>query len=176
MSGRLSNPALVRFLAIAALCLAAGSLPGASAEKKPTAEIKTARDEIKAFCANIADAARDQRYLLQKEELTKLQNDVNERIALLEQRKAEYEDWLKKREQFLKTADAGLIAIYKTMKPDAAAGQLELVNPYVASAILMKLAPRQSAQILTEMKSEKAAELTSIISAAVTRNNQKGPS
>lgn len=164
----------LRMALAVSVCLMAGILPGTTAEKKSTTEIKTARDEIKAFCANIADAARDQRYLLQKEELTKLQTEVNERIALLERRKSEYEDWLKKREDFLKTADAGLIAIYKSMKADAAAAQLELVSPYVAAAILMKLAPNKSALILTEMKKEKAAELASIISSAVARNTTKG--
>ena len=44
-------------------------------------------------------------------------------------RRAEYEDWLKRRNDFLKQAELGLVDIYKTMKADAAAGQLELVNP-----------------------------------------------
>lgn len=64
------------------------------------------QDEIQKFCTNIADAARDQRYLMQKQELEKLQSDVNERIAVLEDRKAEYEDWLMRREHFLNQAKA----------------------------------------------------------------------
>ncbi len=36
---------------------------------------------------------------------------------------AEYEDWLKRRNDFLKQAELGLVDIYKTMKPDAAAGK-----------------------------------------------------
>jgi flagellar motility protein MotE (MotC chaperone) len=145
-------------------------------EEKPSPAPKTAREEIKAFCANIADSARDQRYLLQKEELSRLQSQVDERIAQLEQRKSEYEGWLKQRNDFLKKAEGGLVDIYKGMKPDAAAGQLNLIDPKLASAIIMKLSPRQSGQILAEMDPEKAAALTEIISAAGSRNAQRNPS
>ncbi len=157
---------MIRILAVFSLLLSTG-LP-VHAETKP-APIKTARDEIKAFCANIADVARDQRYLLQKEELTQLEAEISERIALLERRKIEYESWLTKRNEFLKRADAGLLDIYKNMKPDAAAAQLALVDPNIASAIIMKLAARQSSLILAEMDKEKAAKLTTIISAALNR-------
>jgi len=166
-----------RIVAAPALILLIGSLSGALAEEeKPKPVAKTAREEIKAFCANIADAARDQRYLLQRQELTKLQAEVNDRIDQLEQRKSEYEGWLKKRNDFLKKAEAGLVDIYKGMKPDAAAGQLNLIDPNLASAIIMKLSPRQSSQILAEMDPEKAAALTEIISAAGSRNAQRNPS
>ena len=166
-----------RIVAAPALILLIGSLSGALAqEEKPKPVAKTAREEIKAFCANIADAARDQRYLLQREELNKLQSEVNDRIAQLEQRKSEYEGWLKKRNDFLKKAEGGLVDIYKGMKPDAAAGQLNLIDPNLASAIIMKLSPRQSSLILAEMDPEKAAALTEIISAAGSRNAQRNPS
>lgn len=160
------------------LLLSIGTLSGALAEEeqKPRPVAKTAREEIKAFCANIADSARDQRYLLQKEELVKLQAQVDDRIAQLEKRRTEYENWLRQRNEFLKKAEEGLVDIYKGMKPDAAAGQLNLINPNLASAIIMKLSPRQSSQILSEMEPEKAAALTEIISAAGSRNAQRNPS
>ena len=167
----------IRIVAAPAFVLLIGSLSGALAEEeKPKPVAKTAREEIKAFCANIADAARDQRYLLQREELTKLQAEVNDRIEQLQQRKSEYEGWLKKRNDFLQKAEAGLVDIYKGMKPDAAAGQLNLIDPNLASAIIMKLSPRQSSLILSEMEPKKAAALTEIISAAGNRNAQRNPS
>ena len=46
----------------------------------------TPEEEIQQFCTNIADAARDQRYLLQKQELERLQADIDYRIATLEKR------------------------------------------------------------------------------------------
>lgn len=160
------------------LMLSIGSISGALAqeEQKPKRTAKTAREEIKAFCANIADSARDQRYLLQKEELVKLQAQVDDRMSQLDKKKSEYENWLKQRNEFLKKAEAGLVDIYKGMKPDAAAGQMNLIDPNLASAIIMKLSPRQSSLILAEMEPEKAAALTEIISAAASRNAQRNPS
>lgn len=153
------------------------AIPGAFAQEvaAPVAANGTA-DEIQQFCTNIADAARDQRYLLQKKELADLQAGVNERITVLEKRRAEYEDWLKRRDDFLKQAQLGLVDIYKTMKADAAAGQLELVNAEIAAAIVMKLPPRQSSLILSEMAPDKAAVLTNIISSASDPNTSKEPS
>lgn len=168
----------IRLAAAPVLMLSIGTISGALAqeEPKPKPAAKTAREEIKAFCANIADSARDQRYLLQKEELVKLQGQVDERIAQLELRRSEYENWLKQRNDFLKRAEGGLVDIYKGMKPDAAAVQMNLIDPNLASAIIMKLSPRQSSQILAEMEPEKAAALTEIISAAGSRNAQRNPS
>lgn len=170
-----------RFGAVIGLCLGIGPMAAMSAEENhekssPKPAVKTAREEIRAFCANIADAARDQRYALQKTELEKLQTQVDERIAILEKRKAEYEDWMKKRDAFAKQAEAGLVDIYKKMAADSAAQQLELMDPNLSSAIIMKLSPRQSSLILTEMEAKKAALVASIISAAGNRNTSKDPS
>lgn len=175
MTGIAHFPKLARLLLLPALLVATGSISGALADDKPKPAVKTAREEIKAFCANIADSARDQRYLLQKEELAKLQAQVDERIALLEKRKGEYENWLKQRNEFLKSAEGGLIEIYKKMKPDAAAAQLQLLDPMFASAIIMKLAPRQSSLILTEMEAKKAAAIAAIMSAAIARDTARNP-
>jgi len=153
------------------------AIPGAFAEDRPVITTTNASaDEIREFCTNIADAARDQRYLLQKQELENLQKDVDERIKTLEARRAEYEDWLKRRNDFLKTAEGGLVEIYKKMKPDAAAAQLAALDPEIASAIVMKLAPRQSSTILGEMPADKAAALTRILTAASDPNTSKDPS
>jgi flagellar motility protein MotE (MotC chaperone) len=170
---KLSAPRLL----VAGMICAMLTIPGAFAQEvaAPVAGSGTS-DEIQQFCTNIADAARDQRYVLQKKELADLQAGVNERITMLEKRRAEYEDWLKRRDDFLKQAELGLVDIYKTMKADAAAGQLELVNPEIAAAIVMKLPKRQSSLILSEMTPEKAAVLTNIISSASDPNTSKEPS
>jgi flagellar motility protein MotE (MotC chaperone) len=153
------------------------AIPGAFAEERPVISTTSASaDEIRAFCTNIADAARDQRYLIQKQELETLQKDVDERIKVLETRRAEYEDWLKRRNDFLKMAEGGLVEIYRKMKPDAAAAQLAEINPEIASAIVMKLPPRQSSTILGEMPADKAAILTRIIAIAGDPKTSKDPS
>ena len=168
---------LSRRLGLAAAGLVLLAIPGAFAEERPV--ITTTRataDEIREFCTNIADAARDQRYLLQKQELEALQKDVDERIKTLEARRAEYQDWLERRNAFLKSAEGGLVEIYRKMKPDAAAAQLAAINPQIASAIVMKLPPRQSSTILGEMPADKAALLARIIAIAGDPNTSKDPS
>ena len=154
------------------------AIPGAFAEEQRPVitTTKATADEIREFCTNIADAARDQRYLIQKKELEDLQKGVDERIKTLEARRAEYEDWLKRRNDFLKSAEAGLVEIYRKMKPDAAAAQLAELDPEIASAIVMKLPPRQSSTILGEMPADKAAMLTRIIASATDPNTSKDPS
>ena len=153
------------------------AIPGAFAEDRPVITTTNASaDEIREFCTNIADAARDQRYLLQKQELENLQKDVDERIKTLEARRAEYEDWLKRRNDFLKTAEGGLVEIYKKMKPDAAAEQMAMLDPNLVSAIIMKLKPAQAGLILAEMDPKKAAMITAIMSAASDPTTSRNPS
>lgn len=166
---RLRNLALVAGMAL--LPLASGS----AQEQKPALDTAS-QAEIKQFCTSIADPARDQRYLLQKQELEKLQADVDQRIAVLEKRRAEYEDWLTQRNAFMKQAEGNLVEIYKKMKADAAAPQLQEVNPLLAAAIIMKLPARQSSLILSEMEAEKAAMVAAIMSSAADPNTSKDPS
>ena len=174
---RMQLTAACRRLAMPAAAAMLLAIPGAFAEDagKAAPDPAAAQDEIRQFCTNIADPARDQRYLLQKQELEKLQADVDARIAAMDQRKAEYEDWLKRRDDFLKKADDSLIEIYKNMKPDAAAQSLDSVRITIAAAIIMKLSPRQSSLILAEMDAEKAAMVTNIIASASDPNTSKQP-
>jgi len=173
----MTSAPLFRRLSLAAAGLVLMAIPGAFAEERPViTTTKATADEIREFCTNIADAARDQRYLLQKQELEALQKDVDERIRTLETRRAEYQDWLERRNAFLKSAEAGLVEIYRKMKPDAAAGQLAEIDPEIASAIVMKLPPRQSSVILGEMSAERAALLARIIAKAGDPNTSKDPS
>lgn len=197
MTARLTIIRSRRFAAIIGLALVAGSgfaAPASSEENEaqvPQAvndpvhsatsgeaspEQKAYESEIEAYCANIADAARDQRYLRQKNELENLKSKVDERIALLEQRRDEYQKWLGKRDDFMKVAEATLVDIYKNMRPDAAASQLSLINPGIAAAIVMKLNARLSSQILNEMEPEKAAALAGIIANAAATEQPKDPS
>jgi flagellar motility protein MotE (MotC chaperone) len=152
-------------------------MPGAFAQEvsQPVAANIT-QDEIRQFCTNIADPARDQRYLLQKQELDKLRADIDARIAEMDRRKAEYQDWLKRRDDFLKQAEAGLTDIYKKMKPDAAALQLQDVKVEVAAAVIMRLGARESSQIFNEMDPQKAAIIANIIASASDPNTSKDPS
>jgi flagellar motility protein MotE (MotC chaperone) len=125
--------------------------------------------EVQRFCSNIADAARDRRYSLQAAELKQLRVELDERIKALDAKRAEYEQWLKRREVFLARAQEGVVAIYADMKPDAAAERLALVEPDLAAAILMKLDSRKAGVILNEMDGKAAAMLTKIMASAARR-------
>ena len=91
---------------------------------------------------------------------------MDERIAALEQKRADYEGWLQRRNIFLAQAEAGIVEIYASMRPDAAAERLAEVRVELAAAILMKLEPRTAGIILNEMNSKSAATLTTIIASA----------
>jgi len=142
-----------------------------------TGAVKSARvplasgTEVERFCSNIADAARDRRYVLQTEELQKLQQEVDKRIALLEEKRADYEAWLKRREDFLARAEEGVVKIYSGMRPDAAAERLAEMDATLAAGILMKIEPRKAGVILNEMERKAAAMLTGVMAAASRRND-----
>ena len=138
---------------------------------RPARVIVETGTEVERFCSNIADAARDRRYVLQTEELQALQREVDKRIKLLEEKRAEYEAWLKRREDFLAKAEDGVVKIYSGMRPDAAAERLEEMDAALAAGILMKLEARKAGVILNEMERKKAAMLTGVMAAASRRND-----
>jgi flagellar motility protein MotE (MotC chaperone) len=153
-------------------------LPGAPAAAEPqklTREAAPAvsgnQSEVERFCSNIADAARDRRYALQAAELKQLQTEVDNRIKALEEKRNEYETWLKRREVFLARAEEGVVNIYAGMKPDAAAERLAIVDVNLAAAILMKLESRKAGVILNEMDQKAAAKLTGIMASAARRTD-----
>jgi flagellar motility protein MotE (MotC chaperone) len=166
---------------ITALTMGAGVLLGASVFGGTPAATQTVPaalqatnstdDDVRRFCSNIADAARDRRYALQKMELETLQKDIDQRIGALEEKRVEYEEWLARRNDFLAKAEGNLVEIYSRMRPDAAAERLAEVNVELAAGILMKLQSRQAGVILNEMNSKAAATLTSIMGSAVRKQD-----
>lgn len=138
-----------------------------------TQETPVASNDVERFCTNITDAARDQRYALQAEELRNLQAEVDARIAALEEKRAEYEEWLRRRESFLAKAQDNVVDIYGRMRPDAAAERLTELGPELAAGILMKLDARKAGIIMNEMETKAAAGVTSIMASAA---REKDPS
>lgn len=153
----------------AAMLLLVASVPAAT-ETIPLSGTQTP-SEIEKFCTGIADAARDRRYSLQAMELKKLKDDVDERIKRLEEKRKEYEEWMKRREAFLARAEDNVVKIYATMKPDAAAERLADLDTRLAAGILMKLDARKAGVIMNEMNSKAAATLTKIMAAATRRED-----
>jgi flagellar motility protein MotE (MotC chaperone) len=119
--------------------------------------------EIPQFCGSVADAAVDARLAWQLKELEKAENQLRDRIAEVEAKRAEYEKWMELRDEFLKKAEAGVVEIYSRMKPEAAALQIASMSDETAAAVLAKLSPRNSSAIFGEMDPARAAHLADLL-------------
>ncbi len=123
------------------------------------------------YCNAIVDQARELRYSAREEELRKLQSELEHGLELIETKKAEFEKWVQRRDAFSNNASETLIAIYEKMRPEAAAERLTIVDPMLASAILLKMPPGKSGTILNEMEAKKAAGITAIMAASARKKN-----
>ena len=120
-------------------------------------------DNATLYCRNIVNAAADARYARQADAIAAMDKQLGARIDALEQKRAEYEMWVKRREELLRKADESVVAIYSQMRPDAAAKQIAVMEEEAAAAILSKLQPRIASSILNEMDARVAARLTNVI-------------
>lgn len=142
---------------------------GAAVAQENAPEVKS-----NAYCANIADAAADARYALQKEELARIEKEIESRLKILEAKRAEYEEWLQRRNEVLQKADETVVSIYSRMRPDAAALQLANMDEEIAAAVIAKLNPRSASAVLNEMEPARAAQLANIITDAPKRVSSNG--
>jgi flagellar motility protein MotE (MotC chaperone) len=129
-----------------------------------TGSIKGTRAEE--YCANIAAPAADARFAWQKKLLADMEQEIAKHIVLLEERAAEYQKWLARRDEFSKKANETVLRIYAKMRPDAAAAQLAALDGETAASVLTKLEPRVASLILSEMDPTQAVRLTATISGA----------
>ncbi|WP_243374168.1 MotE family protein [Microvirga solisilvae] len=154
--------------------LYAAALIAVSVAGPAMAQDKTPEAKNSAYCTNIADAAADARYALQKEELAKIEKEIEGRLKILEAKRAEYEDWLRRRNEVLQKADETIVSIYSRMRPDAAAIQLTNMDEEIAAAVIAKLNPRSASAVLNEMEPARAAQLANIITDAPKRVASNG--
>lgn len=112
------------------------------------------------YCVNIADQAADARFAWQAKTINELEKEIDKRLAELEAKRAEYQEWSKQREEVLAKASEQVVSIYAKMRADAAALQLAVLDDEIASAVLVKLNARTASAILNEMEPGRAAQLT----------------
>lgn len=127
-------------------------------DKKETAGAAQESD-IARFCTNITDQALDARVAWQQKELEATETKLKQRIAELEAKRAEYEEWLKLRDDFLRKAEENVVEIYSRMNPEAAAQQIASMADDTAAAVLAKLKVRVASAILNEMEPARGAHL-----------------
>lgn len=152
---------LAAFACLAALAHPALALDPAAIDETPA--LVHADDEqpadIALYCAAISDAAQDARAAWQAQALLDIEARIEARLVELARLSAELETALARREEHLRQAQDGIVAIYARMRPDAAAAQLAALDDEMASAVIARLAPRQASAILNEMEPGRAAQL-----------------
>jgi flagellar motility protein MotE (MotC chaperone) len=116
--------------------------------------------EVMQFCSNNAAIAGQARIAWEAAKLKDLEMKLRQRVAELEAKRAEYEEWLRKRDEALKKAEENIVLIYSKMRPEAAAQQLAAMDDDIAAAVLTKLKPGNASAILNEMDPGRAARLT----------------
>ncbi len=121
------------------------------------------QNDAERYCRNIADSAREAKFKWQVKTIDELEDALAKRTVELETKRAEIEDWIKKREAFMDLAEEKLVSIYSKMRADAASAQIKELGPITAAALLMKLQPRISSAILNEMPAADAARLASLM-------------
>ena len=125
-----------------------------------TATASRDRSESQQFCINIADKAADARFAWQTKTIAELEKEIDKRISELDSKRAEYQEWLKNRDELLAKAEGHVVEIYAKMQTEAAAQQLAALDDDVAAALLAKLNARKASAILNEMEPGRAAQLT----------------
>ena len=135
-------------------------------------DVKT---ESEQYCVNITDKAADARFAWQAKTIADLEKEIDKRIAELDAKRAEYQQWLAQRDEMLAKAEGHVVEIYAKLRPDAAALQLSALDDEIAAALLSKLSARNASAILAEMEPGRAAQLTkAIVRATKLPNNGKG--
>lgn len=128
---------------------------GQAGGRPPVAE----RDDGQDYCSSVAKAATAAKTAAQEARLRELESLIKRRGDELEAKKRELETVLDKYESLVKRADENLVTVYSKMKPDVAAAQFAVLDDDVAIALLSRLNPKASSQILSEMTASRGAGL-----------------
>lgn len=110
-------------------------------------------------CAAIASAASEARNVLQRKQLTELEQQVRQRLSELEIKKTELQALLDRHEALLRKTDEAIVDVYSRMRPEAAAAQLINLDEESAASLLMQLRPKNASAILNEIDATHAATI-----------------
>ncbi|MEI2385857.1 MotE family protein [Breoghania sp. JC706] len=122
-------------------------------------QAQTQESDVAAYCRNTADATAEARIAWQTWKLLALQDSLKQQIAALETKRAQFQEWVEKRNKILAAVEDHVVSIYGKMRPDAAAEQLATLDQDIAIAVLSRLKPRDASAILNEMEPARAAQL-----------------
>ena len=148
------------------LALAGPTDPLRIPDPRPASD-KAPLTDAQKYCQNIAAAAADARFAWQSKKIAELETQLQQRVADLEAKQAEYRAVLQQREDAMTRAKAALVGIYAHMQPEPAASQLSALDDATAAAVLSQLNPRQASAILDEIAPDRAVRLVNTITSLV---------
>lgn len=153
-------PVLLAGLVVAAVA-AEPEQPKADVEANAGADApaETQESDVAAYCENTADATAEARIAWQTWKLLALQDSLKQQLEALEKKRAQFQEWVERRNKILAAVEDHVVSIYSRMRPDAAAEQLATLDLDIAVAVLSKLKPRDASAILNEMEPARAAQL-----------------
>jgi flagellar motility protein MotE (MotC chaperone) len=138
----------------------AGAAAASRAKAEARARALRSLPEVRMFCTNNASTADAARIAWQASKLEDVEARLQEKIAELEAKRAEFQEWMRKRDEAMKMARQNVVEIYSKMDPEAAASELVQMDDAMAAAVLSKLNPRTASAILDQMDPARAAHLT----------------
>lgn len=142
--------------------------------QEPVDEVtKQAIEDALNYCENVSEDAEAIRMKWQMRAMFDAEEQMNAKIAQLDEKVAELREWVERREQILQRAEGHVVDIYSKMRAEAAAEQLSTLDDITAVSVLMQMKARQAGAILAEMPAERAAYLTDTM-ALLTQKYSKG--
>lgn len=154
--------AIRRSLMAPVLCaglLAPAGLSAAETEAQPASASNEPESDVANYCQNTADATAEARIAWQTWKLLALKDSLQQQLEALEKKRAEFQEWVERRNKILAAVEDHVVSIYGRMRPDAAAQQLATVDQDIAVAVLSKLKSREAGAILNEMEPARAAQI-----------------
>lgn len=134
---------------------------------------QSAIDDVRKYCEVNGDTTKTEKIAWQMRALSDVEMRLSEKMAALDEKIAELKKWVAKRDEILRRAEGKVVAIYSSMRAEAASLQLSTLDDSTAISILLQLKPRRAGAILAEMPPERAAYLTDTM-ALLTARAAKG--
>lgn len=156
--------AFARRLAIAFICFGIGT-PQAWADPNVPKQDGSVSSLSQDYCAAFLSEAEKSRESRQKVELEALNAKVDKKLSEIKDKTAILENWVTRREAILAEATTSVLKIYNVMDPAIAGQQLSKIDVVTVSAILRKMKPKKSSDILKEMDPQMAARIVATLSA-----------
>lgn len=131
-------------------------------------------NDMLSYCLNISDAATEARNSILQKMMKETEVKITDKLAMLEAKTTTLQEWVGRRDNFMKSANNSLVSIFESMRPDAAASQIAELKIGLAAAIILKLQPKTASIIMTEIPPKHAAKITAMLTSAIDISDTQG--